>query len=100
MEDIIKQLYNGRLYPAEQYQPCSEAYQAKYKQYSSHLDGLLKQLESISPSLSEELDALISERNALASTEVEENYIEGFRLGAALIMDILHNPSTGSNKDA
>lgn len=89
MEDsILKQLYNGQIYPPEQYHPSSEEYLQKSKKLSEYYENLSSELDGLDPSLPDKLEELFILKNSLSSTEVEEMYIEGFRLGVKLMAEV------------
>ncbi len=89
MEDsILKQLYNGRIYPPEQYHPSSAEYLQKSKKLSEYYENLSSELDGLAPSLPDKLEQLFILKNSLSSTEVEEMYIEGFRLGVKLMAEV------------
>lgn len=89
MEDsILKQLYNGQIYPPEQYHPSSEEYLQKSKRLSEYYQALSSELAALDPSLPDKLEQLFILKNSLCSTEVEEMYIEGFRLGVKLMAEV------------
>lgn len=89
MEDsILKQLYNGRIYPPEQYHPSSEEYLQKSKRLSEYYQTLSSELAGLAPSLPDKLEELFILKNSLCSTEVAEMYIEGFRLGVKLMAEV------------
>ena len=51
MEDsILKQLYNGQIYPPEQYHPSSEEYLQKSKTLSEYYENLSSELAGLDPS--------------------------------------------------
>ena len=83
MEDsILKQLYNGQIYPPEQY------HLQKSKTLSEYYQTLSSELAGLDPSLPDKLEELFILKNSLSSTEVEEMYIEGFRLGVKLMAEV------------
>lgn len=89
MEDsILKQLYNGQIYPPEQYHPSSEEYNKKFKALTEYYQTLSSELAALDPSLPDKLEQLFILKNSLCSTEVEEMYIEGFRLGVKLMAEV------------
>lgn len=99
MEDsILKQLYNGQIFPPEQYRPSSEEYIRKSDAVSDFYDSLSSKLAGIDASLTDELENLFTLKNSLCSTETEEMYIEGFRLGVRLMVEVFtgRQPQKGS----
>lgn len=89
MEDsILKQLYNGQIYPPEQYTPSSPEYHQKSKVLSEYYQSLSSELAGLDPSLPDKLEELFILRNSLCSTEVEEMYLEGFRLGVKMMAEV------------
>lgn len=65
MKAILKQLYDGEIYPAEQFYPKVEEYQ--------------------------EFTQIMDEQLSAIPLEISEMFIEGFRLGARMMIEIYGN---------
>lgn len=78
--DIIEKLYNI----------CSEQRRTDYPKKDKELKGRKYQIlkEKLSPELANELDELVDEIMFSNLDELEENFREGFCMGAELMMEI------------
>lgn len=94
MDNIIKQLYNGELYPAEQFRPMQEEYIKKRKSINSHYEDFIKKLGT---PLDKEFINIMDEQLDLLPFEASDMFTDGFRLGARMILDILSD-NKGCNR--
>ena len=82
----ISELYHGRLGPSHSIKPDNI-------RYHQLLDKCSELREKLEPQLSEDELAVFAElydmQAQMASLEMEMNYIEGFRDGAAVMVDVL-----------
>ena len=89
MAELLEQLYNGEIYPAEQIVPENPEYRAtnhRIEQEKQHLSGVLQQ-EDIQHL--ERLEAL--SLNAESMT-CYAGFAYGFQLGAQLMQEVLRDP--------
>lgn len=89
MKSILQQLYDGELYPGEQLCSQLEEYREKRGQYSSHYENFMEQLSSLNPQLGEQFSQIIEEQMELIPYEGSELFINGFRMGAKMMLEIL-----------
>lgn len=89
MKSILQQLYDGELYPAEQLCSQLEEYREKRGQYSSNYENFLQKLSSMNPQLGEQFSQIIEEQMELIPYEGSELFINGFRMGAKMMLEIL-----------
>lgn len=87
MKKTLNCLFNGTIRPAEQYFPQSSDYRILSDQFMNHREHLSKKLSAADPSLVQELDSLLQEQLSLLSLDLQEMFIESFRLGAKLILE-------------
>lgn len=89
MEKILEQLYNGELYPYSNFQTTIEQFKINrdkaFKSYSVFIDKLPEELKS-------EFNELIDSHLDLLPLELEQNFIEGFRIGARIIAEVYAAP--------
>ena len=82
----IREIYHGRLGPSHSISP-------DILRYHQLLDKCIELREKLEPQLSEDGLAVFAElydmQAQMASLEMEMNYIEGFRDGAAVMTDVL-----------
>ena len=87
MRDMLNELYNGRIYPSEQYVPHSYQYAAMTQTYYDCRTALEKKL---TPELSQELDLVFQKYQDLISEELYEMFQRGYRLGSRLMLEIMY----------
>ena len=85
MKSIIEQLYYGEICPSEKPAPQTERCIENRKTICDTEEQLLVQFPDCKELLDEYTDVLHIE----SQLECEADFIRGFRLGAALILDIL-----------
>lgn len=90
MKSILEKLYNGNLYPYSKFQTSIKQFKIKrekvFKSYSIFLDRLPENLK-------DDFENLIDEQFDLLPFELEQNFIDGFRIGARLMAEIYIEPS-------
>ena len=47
MDTILQQLYDGKIFPAEQYRPTVEEYKKLYKKHYQHYEDFIKELSQL-----------------------------------------------------
>ena len=85
MKSVISKLYYGELCPCEKPAPSTERYIKTKKTISSTESKLLEQFPGCKELLDEYTDVLHIE----SQLECEADFVRGFRIGAALMLDIL-----------
>ena len=91
MNKILEDLYEGRVYPSEQYKPITKYYTHLRKEQQKHYDEFKRKIDS---SLIEEFDDIIDEKCNAISIELSEMFIYGFKIGAKMMMEILQETDT------
>ncbi len=86
---ILKELYNGEIYPAENIRPREKDYWERAKKQGRQYDELLAQCKRMEPSLAEHLAAIRENGDELISEELAVTFTEGFRLGAKMMIAVL-----------
>lgn len=85
MEKVLEQLYNGELYPYSKYQTTIEQFKKNkdvaFKSYSVFIKKLPGELK-------DEFDELIDSYIDLLPLELEQNFINGFRIGARIMVEV------------
>lgn len=90
MKSILQALYDGKLYPAEQYAPKSKEYQTISHEYSRHCHDFSDALAELDPPMANQFEKILEEQNETMSYELSEMFIDGFRLGARIMIDVFH----------
>lgn len=88
MASIIREMYRGTLFPSEDRLPSSREYQEIRQAYSQSHDCLHKKLLVISRDLDHEWQRSQETCIQMCAMESEEYFISGFRMGAALMMEV------------
>lgn len=75
-----------KFYPAEQIIPKNKAYREK-----SFANGELKELvvKNLPDSMKADFETIIQNHLVITSFEAEQTFVDGFKLGARLMMEIL-----------
>ena len=86
MQNIILEPYQGNISPEEHYRP-------KLMNIESFCRNVLKKCDSFMEKLPEELHLefiqIYDERSDTLPFELEETFVDGFRLGAQMMLDVL-----------
>lgn len=91
MGSILNDLYNGRVYPAEQFSPKIEQYRRLVQEQKNHYDDFAQQLSQLDPSLRTRFIKIIDEQTATLPIEYQEMFISGFRLGARVMLEVFQD---------
>lgn len=86
MSKILRQLYEGEIFPAEQFRPKLKEYLAIRKRNATHYDHFIQKLEN--PLLVDEFRKIMDEQLDLCPLELTESFLDGFRLGARLAIEL------------
>lgn len=91
MDRILQQLYNGEIYPAEQFNPMLDEYkELRKKQYQNYAD-FIKELEQLQPPLHERFIKIMDEQLDTVPLELSQMFIDGFRLGAKMMIAVFED---------
>lgn len=91
MKSVLMELYDGRVYPAEQFFPRSKEHKALLDRYCRHADEFTEKLSRLSPPLDEEFTAVMNEYMDVTSDDLAEMFVDGFRLGARLMIEVFQS---------
>lgn len=86
METVLEDLYNGKIIPFEQAR--SERFEEARRQLHEKEAAFCGKLES---GLVEELHELLAEYTRLLSLDMEEDFVNGFKLGARIMLQVADN---------
>ncbi len=86
MNSIIEDLYFGRIYPHEQFQPILHHYRQKRDEAFEGFEALMEQLNGEQKA---DLEAVMDRYYALLPLEMAQNFSDGFRLGVRLMCEAL-----------
>lgn len=88
MDKILQALYEGKLCPAEQYRPIIEEYKILRKKQYKHYEDFIEKLGS---PLDKEFVRIMDEQLDTVPFEFSNMFIDGFRLGARMIIDVFED---------
>lgn len=92
MYEILRALYDGEIQPAEQHRPMIDEYTAVYK---SNYEHYAKFVEKLGSPLDREFMRIMDEQMDAVPLELTQVFVDGFRLGAKMMIDILDNHYQG-----
>ena len=98
MSDLLSALYAGELYPAEQYTPRIEAYRKLYREHLRQHEAFAEMLRKLDPQLEQQFIEILEQQLDEVPLEIEDVFIEGFRLGAKLIIEIYRDDTYSGEK--
>lgn len=93
MNTILQQLYDGEIYPCEQYRPVLEEYKAMRKKHMKNYEEFIKKL---APPLDEEFARIMDEQIDAVPLDLFQMFTDGFRLGARMMIEIFEEKSKGT----
>lgn len=86
MQKILEQLYDGEIYPNEQPNIRVKGYKeikdAAFQAYEAFEDKLCKPMK-------DELDEFMGKHMEMSCIEDKQSFIDGFKLGARLMIEIM-----------
>lgn len=94
MKSLLLQLYDGEIYPAEQYAPKAEEYRKLWREHYKHHEEFISQLKKTEPPLDERFIEIMDEQLKTVPLEISEMFIDGFRLGARMMIEVYQKDFT------
>ena len=91
MQELLKQLYDGEIYPAEQYLPLMEDYKKLRKEQYQHYDDFVQELNKLSTPLGNRFIKIMDEQLDTVPLEFSEMFIDGFRMGARMMIEVFED---------
>lgn len=85
MKSVLEQMYHGDLYPYSKFKTTIEEFQ---KDRDKAFHSYTTFLEKLPPELQEEFEQLMDEHIHLLPQEMEQNFIDGFKIGARLMAEV------------
>lgn len=86
MQGVIEQIYDGELCPSERPQRRTKAFHAMRETAISAHDTFE---EKLCQPMKEELDEYLSKESDVNAYHTKQAFVDGFRLGAQLMLEIL-----------
>ncbi len=91
MKSILLELYEGNIFPAEQYSPRNEEYRKIHQRNYQHYNNFIETLSKLDPPLDEQFINIMDEQLETIPFDFSEMFIDGFRLGARIMIDIFQD---------
>ena len=88
MKSILLRLYDGEIYPAEQFNLDTEEYRSMRQAHQQHYEDFIEQLKSLDPPLDEKFIHIMDEQLDEVPLERSGTFLEGFRLGARIMIEV------------
>lgn len=88
MENVLLQLYNGEIFPADRYSPRLKEHREALRENRNRYKAFEAALEKAAPGLREQFREVMDEHLSSAPFETCEMFIDGFRLGARMILAV------------
>lgn len=88
MESIIRQLYNGQVYPAEDINPNDPKHREASEKYNEELEKLK---EKLSPECIELLEKVQGHESEITEMDMFYGFKEGLRIGILMMYELLGN---------
>lgn len=88
MKSILEQLYNGEIFPAEQYRHNGKGSQKNCQEDYSRYDEFVEILRKQEPPLDKLFDEVMNEQFGEIQDECSGIFISGFRLGARIMAEV------------
>ena len=90
MKSIIKEFYDGRVFPQEQMKPILDEYKKRQTNILVVERELFTKLEILDKGLKKEVDNLIGQFFDLVPDEIAEVFAEGFSYGVRFMIEALY----------
>lgn len=91
MRTILEQLYNGEIFPAEQYVPRGEGYRKIHQENYEHYKDFIELLSKLNPPLDKRFIEIMDEQLDAIPYEFSEMFIDGFRLGVRIMAEVFRS---------
>lgn len=88
MKNILEQLYDGEIFPAEQYFPKEKEYRKKYQEHYNHYEDFIEILSKLEPPLDKRFIKIMDEQLDEIPYEFSGMFIDGFRLGVRIMAEV------------
>lgn len=88
MKSVLMELYDGWVFPAEQFYPRSKEHKKMLDRFCRHSEAFTDKLSRLDPPLYEEFSRVMNEYMDLSAADLAEMFVDGFRLGARILIDV------------
>lgn len=91
MKSILTQLYEGKLYPLGANAASSDTYRKIREEHHQRHEDFQKKLEQLDPALPAQFTKIMDDLFEELPLDVSESFINGFCLGAKMMIEIYLN---------
>ncbi len=88
MKKVLRALYDGKICPAEQYYPTFEQTKEIRQRQLLHYHSFKQKLNELDADLTKQFEQIMDEQLDTVPFEYSEMFIDGFRLGARVMMEV------------
>lgn len=88
MKNVLEQLYDGEIFPVEQYSQKEREYRKIYREHYSHYADFIETLSRLEPPLDKRFIEIMDEQMDEIPYEFSGMFIDGFRLGARIMVEV------------
>lgn len=88
MDFTLQQLFDGEIFPAEQYYPKIEKIKKIREEHNNNNQEFLKELNSLNPALVDKFHNILEDQMDTAPFECFQMFADGFRLGAKIVIEV------------
>lgn len=99
MKSILNALFDGEIYPSEQYVPRTQEFLKAHWEQLKRYEDFTDTLSKIDPALGKQFQQIMEEEMKTLSFEVSQMFIDSFCLGARMMMEIFQNPVITQERD-
>lgn len=98
MRSLLEQLYDGEVFPAEQFYPKTEEYKKLHQEQLKRYTDFISQLKGLDPPLDSAFIRILDDEMDTTLIEMSEMFIDGFCLGARMMIEVYQKDLTGKEK--
>lgn len=91
MGSILKDLYDGNIFPTEQSRLQMEENQRARQEKLVDCDEFVQKLKKIDPALADQFIGIMDEQLETLPSETTDAFIDGFRLGARMMIEVFED---------
>lgn len=91
VKNVLEQLYNGEIFPTEQYAPKCEEYRKIHQGHYHHYEDFIVVLAKLEPPLDKRFVKIMDEQLDVIPFEFSEMFIDGFKLGAKMMAEVFRD---------
>lgn len=95
MESVLEDLYNGDICPTAQFRYTVDNIKTKWEKLN---EAELSFIDNLPTPMKQQFDDIMDNRLDMASLDLSQAYVEGFKMGAKVLIEVLTSDSFGRPK--